>query len=468
MPLLIGVLVLISLRYVMLDIRPVHHDEAVNGWFVDAVIRNGFYDYDPGNYHGPLLFYLMTISVKLLGRSVEALRMVSLFFGTLLTLVPLLYRRWIGERAAWIATYALALSPAVVFYSRYAIHEVPFAFGSALVMYFWLQARERPFQWKIMLGLGCSVAFAATMKENFIILIGCALIAEVMVRFYEKHWSLPFRFSYHLGSIIVFLLLIGVVFSGFGMDTDGVGNFFAAFNVWSETGSKGNGHEKPFYYWIKILSAYEWPALAGLLLAPLSLKKVNSQFRLMSVATMGVFFAYSIVNYKTPWCLLSFQWGLILIFAYWVSYFHSKTIYLSVALISMLFGHSAYQSFQSSYVNVDSDDNPFVYGQTYREFMPPIQGILEKAKADPVLLSTMRISVVSEFTWPLPYLLGEFKKVGYYTTKNAPPALEGEYVFMDERLDSAYSGRLIGKYSRAVYRARQWASPMVIYTRLDQ
>ncbi len=289
MPLLIGVLVLISLRYVMLDIRPVHHDEAVNGWFVDAVIRNGFYDYDPGNYHGPLLFYLMTISVKLLGRSVEALRMVSLFFGTLLTLVPLLYRRWIGERAAWIATYALALSPAVVFYSRYAIHEVPFAFGSALVMYFWLQARERPFQWKIMLGLGCSVAFAATMKENFIILIGCALIAEVMVRFYEKHWSLPFRFSYHLGSIIVFLLLIGVVFSGFGMDTDGVGNFFAAFNVWSETGSKGNGHEKPFYYWIKILSAYEWPALAGLLLAPLSLKKVNSQFRLMSVATMGVF-----------------------------------------------------------------------------------------------------------------------------------------------------------------------------------
>jgi len=468
MPLLIGLLVLISVRYFMLDIRPIHHDESVNGWFVDALLRNGYYDYDPGNYHGPLFFYFLAMAEKLFGRNIEALRSVPLFFGTLLTLSPLLFRKWIGERASWIASFALALSPAVVFYSRYAIHEVPFALGSVLILYYWLQARERSFQWRVMLGLGGSLAFAATLKENFIILGGCILIAELMVRIYERNWTLPERFSYYLGSIVVFLLLIGVVFSGFGMDTDGVSNFFAAFNFWSETGSKGNGHEKPIYYWLKILSQYEWTAFAGFLLAPLALKKVNSPFRLLSVVTMGVFIAYSIVSYKTPWCLLSFHWGLVMIFAYWESYFHSKTVYLSIALITLLFGHSAFQAYQTSFVEVDSDENPYVYGQTYREFMPPIERILEKAKSDPVLLSTMRIAVISDFTWPLPYLFGEFKKVGFYTIKNVPPIIEGEYVFIDEKLESAYRGRLIGNYTRAVYRARQWASPMVIYTRQGQ
>lgn len=150
---LILLLAFIFARFYDLGIRPPHHDEAVNGWFVDGVLKNGFYKYDPQNYHGPIYFYFLALAESLFGRSIESLRSVTVFFGGLFTFVPFLFRRWIGDRTSWIAAFLLAVSPAVVFYSRYAIHEITFAFFTAVFFYFWLRSREEVFSWKILLGL---------------------------------------------------------------------------------------------------------------------------------------------------------------------------------------------------------------------------------------------------------------------------------------------------------------------------
>ncbi|PYJ72904.1 MAG: hypothetical protein DME72_07095, partial [Verrucomicrobia bacterium] len=44
----------VFLRFFLLGIKPPHFDEGINGWFVDQMVKNGFYRYDPTNYHGPL------------------------------------------------------------------------------------------------------------------------------------------------------------------------------------------------------------------------------------------------------------------------------------------------------------------------------------------------------------------------------------------------------------------------------
>ncbi|PYL67072.1 MAG: hypothetical protein DMF28_10005, partial [Verrucomicrobia bacterium] len=49
----------VFLRFFLLGIKPPHFDEGINGWFVDQVMKNGFYRYDPTNYHGPLHFYVL-------------------------------------------------------------------------------------------------------------------------------------------------------------------------------------------------------------------------------------------------------------------------------------------------------------------------------------------------------------------------------------------------------------------------
>ena len=43
----------VFLRFFLLGIKPPHFDEGINGWFVDQVMKNGFYKDDPTNYHGP-------------------------------------------------------------------------------------------------------------------------------------------------------------------------------------------------------------------------------------------------------------------------------------------------------------------------------------------------------------------------------------------------------------------------------
>src|SRR6476620_3992942 len=63
------------LRFFLLGIKPPHFDEGINGWFVDQVVKNGFYKYDPTNYHGPVHFYVLLLFECLFGRNVWALRL---------------------------------------------------------------------------------------------------------------------------------------------------------------------------------------------------------------------------------------------------------------------------------------------------------------------------------------------------------------------------------------------------------
>ena len=137
-----------------------------------------------------------------------------------------------------------------------------------------------------------------------------------------------------------------------------------------------------------------------------------------------------------------------------------------IGLLAITGGYSLYQAVNVSYINVDADDSYYIYGQTYRDLMQPIQQVLDQVKADPKLKKTMRIQVVSAFTWPLPFLLGEISQAGYYTEQNTPEHLDADYLFVDELLDPKFAPRITGNYSRKVYRARQWASPMVFYSRV--
>src|SRR4051812_7401466 len=65
----------LALRLWNLPLRPPHSDEGVNGWFSQRVLSEGFYHYDPENYHGPLHYYLLALAQLLLGRNLWALRL---------------------------------------------------------------------------------------------------------------------------------------------------------------------------------------------------------------------------------------------------------------------------------------------------------------------------------------------------------------------------------------------------------
>src|SRR4030095_13078844 len=63
------------LRLWAFSLKPAHFDEGVNGYFVDQITKNGFYHYDPTNFHGPLHFYILFVMQTLFGREIWALRL---------------------------------------------------------------------------------------------------------------------------------------------------------------------------------------------------------------------------------------------------------------------------------------------------------------------------------------------------------------------------------------------------------
>jgi uncharacterized protein (TIGR03663 family) len=460
--------ILLLLHCVDLGVRPPHHDESVNGWFVDGILNRGFYVYDPQNYHGPLYFYFLTLFEMLFGRSVVVLRWTTIILGWMVSLTPFLFRRWLTSRGAWIAAFFLAVSPMMVFFSRYAIHEMGFMLACILFFYYWLRAREDSLTPKNIAGLGITLGVMACMKENFVLYLATLLIAEGCIRVYEKRFTFQNPKKLLLGSLGVVAIgfaIVVLVYSALFHDQNGVTNFFKAFMFWSETGTKGNGHQKPFYYWINLMTQFEWLSMFGLLMVPLALRKVPEQLRLVSVTGFGLFLAYSIVAYKTPWCAMSFYWAFIFVAGYWLSKGMEKKTYRTIILAALIcgYGFSAYQSYDVAYANPDQDGHPYIYGQTYRDLMVPMNEIIDAGHANPSLHQTMRIQVISLFTWPLPYILGEFKNTAFFGEQNAPAQLDGDYVIIDRSIEEKYAPRIKGNYSRREVRSRQWASPMVIY-----
>src|SRR5438067_6662312 len=123
--LLLALAAALALRLPQLDTRPLHNDEAVNAIKVSELWQQGRYAYDPDEYHGPALHYATLPFIWLspardfsqLGE--KTLRLVPVFFGVALILLLWLLRDGLGPTATLFAAGLTAISPAMVFYSRY-------------------------------------------------------------------------------------------------------------------------------------------------------------------------------------------------------------------------------------------------------------------------------------------------------------------------------------------------------------
>src|SRR5215467_14775519 len=166
----------VFLRFFWLGIKPPHFDEGINGWFVDQVMKNGFYKYDPTNYHGPLHFYVVLLSEALFGRNVWALRLPIVLLSILCVWFAFKFEPFVGKNVSRIAALAMAVSPGFVFYGRYAIHEVWLQFFSMMFILGLLGLWRRgtlTYLWCAGVGLTGMIL----TKETYAIHLACALLA---------------------------------------------------------------------------------------------------------------------------------------------------------------------------------------------------------------------------------------------------------------------------------------------------
>ena len=110
-----------------------HNDEANQAIKFGALLESGEYAYDAFDHHGPTLYYLTLPVAWLRGQATLAatdewtLRGVPVAFGAATILLLPLLPAGIGRAAGAAAAVLMAVSPAMVFYSRMYIQESMFA-----------------------------------------------------------------------------------------------------------------------------------------------------------------------------------------------------------------------------------------------------------------------------------------------------------------------------------------------------
>lgn len=440
----------LALRLAWLPLRPPHSDEGVNGWFADKVVAENYYRYDPENYHGPLHYYLLALSSLLFGHNLWALRLPTALFGAAAVWLTAGCADALGRRVAWTAALLLATSPAMVLYSRWAIHEIELVFFSLLVLRGWCRSRAQPnalATWQM--GIGAAGALAT--KEVWVVHAAALVAAWLAWRSTRQLLDepivslppLPWRRVLVVATTCLALLVL--LYSGFGRDSAGLGRFFSPFAIWTHRAMQGAGHEKPWHYWLDLFVRYEPAALLGLLAAPLAAVVAPPPIRLLALYGLGTFAAYSLIHYKTPWCVLELIWPLLFVTASVLDRLASRARpALAAGLTAALALASLAPAVRMSFVRYADPDEPYIYVQTFPAGLEPIRLLERAAERDPTLHQAP-IHVLMKLSWPLPWLLAAYPRTGHWSVNQLPPG-DAAVLFVDEPYRELVEPRLRRRY----------------------
>jgi uncharacterized protein (TIGR03663 family) len=328
------------LRFYDLDLKPMHHDEGVNGFFLTSLVRQGIYKYDPTNYHGPTLYYLSLPPVALFGLSTFAVRFLTAAFGVATVWLVLCLRRQLGTVAALAAAALVAVSPGAVYYSRYFIHETLFVFFTLGVVVAAVRFYETASAWHLML-LALSAGLLCATKETHFVSVITLLLAWLVAwgwsrgrgperpaaaagrrrsarpapRAESGYRALVSKLGgpnaaafYAVWALALFVIVNGLFYSSFLTNWQGLNDAFKALDVWSDTGTS-DFHKKPVYTYANWLWQEEAPILilAAVGSAVALFGRARHRVAVFAGAWgFGVLAAYSLIPYKTPWLALNF------------------------------------------------------------------------------------------------------------------------------------------------------------------
>jgi uncharacterized protein (TIGR03663 family) len=498
----------LALRVPKLDTRPLHNDEAVNAIKVSELWQHGRYQYDPDEYHGPTLHYATLPFLWLSGArnsdelNDSTLRLAPVVFGVGLILLLLLFADGLGRQAVVWAAVFTAISPAMVFYSRYFIHEMLLLFFTVLTLgavWRYVQARssrrvlslppqrgegrsegwearealerqESPRRhhpsssiplpvegrgkpelgWAVLAGSGLGLMF--TTKETFVLTLAAMGFAGIA----SAWWTMPkgsrvqslrtlWNWQHATLAFGAAFLIWLVLFSSFFTNFAGLLDSVRTYMPWLKRAGAHSPHVHPWNFYLERLAWFHpakspvWSEGLILVLAAIgvivSFAGKNPLHRFLALYTIILTTIYSLIPYKTPWCLLNFYLGMILLAgvgaAALAEFFRARALKVfTVAVLLVLTLQLSWQAWCASFgqrLKLERHDgrarfvlvadwrNPYVYAQTTPNLLELVQRTEGIARVTPTGFETVvKIIAPESDYWPLPWYLRRFKHLGWY------------------------------------------------------
>jgi uncharacterized protein (TIGR03663 family) len=452
----------LALRLPNLSARPLHNDEAVNATKVAELYEHGRYRYDPDEFHGPTLHYFSLPFLWLSGADFSEkgevtdgqLRLVTVFFGAaLILLLPLFFDGLPKSAIIWSAIF-IATSNAMVFYSRYFIHEMLLVFFTALLLgSLWRYFQSRHAKWAVLAGASAGLMYAT--KETFVITLAAIFIAAITTigraprstraagasepptaTPITRHLTLAFA-----AAVAIWLLF----FSSFFTNVAGLVDSIRTYLPWLKRAGGHSPHIHPWYFYLQRLFWFHPPKSPVWNEGPLltlavvgAYETLRSHLRasgrtndaqcsppstlplFITLYTVVLIGAYSVISYKTPWCLLSFHYGLILLAGTGAtclmkSVARPSTRALMFIVLLGSVGQMVSQTYRGNFVYFADRRNPYVYAQTVPDLLNLVKEVEAIAAISPAAHKTA-VKVISPGGdyWPLPWYLRRFENVGWY------------------------------------------------------
>lgn len=463
----------VFLRFYQLALRPLHHDEGVNGFFLLGLFREGIYRYNAANYHGPTLYYfaLITSSINNLlfggeGPSTVAIRLVPAILGVGLIALVLSLRNYLGSVGALTAAALVSFSPGMVYLSRDFIHEMLLGFFTLWLVVSVMRFLETQEPKQLMLGSIAAAMMFATKETWVLSLLAIAagaglawlLIRRPAILMVSEIGGWRRVVLLLLGSVALFLACSFLFFSSFmGNSSQGIREAVATYSYWVRTGV--TQQKAPWYTYLTWLLREEPVILvAAAIGSGVALYQRRDRFAIFAgIWGLALLFIYSAIPYKTPWILLNIIVPAALVAGYTAQQlwnFSSKAAkqtfprLASLALIGAGLAFSLYQSVQLNFYHYDDGRYVYPYVQTRREFLGLVEQVYRLADSHGSGKQTSMAVLTPEY-WPLPWYLRDYKNAGYLgkvepTTAVIVIASVQQYAEVVHVLAGRY--RLVGAY----------------------
>ncbi|MBM4018652.1 MAG: TIGR03663 family protein [Planctomycetes bacterium] len=498
-----------ALRLPRLALRPMHGDEANQAAKAGILFETGVYRYDPEEHHGPSLYYLTLpswwlSSARTFAETDEVLfRIVPVVFGIAGILLLALVGDGLGRAAAVVAGALAAISPAMVYFSRYYIQETLLVFFTfAAIACGWRYVRGKSVAWAA--AAGAAVGLMHATKETWV-LAGAAMAAGLALtilwtRWRDgaspaiREWLRPRRAGLAAASGAA-VVVAAVLFSSFGANPRGPLDSILAYVTYSGRAGGEGLHAHPWYFYLQMLIAdrpargFFWTEglIVGLALAGAVAALMRGGLpaghrplaRFLAFYTIVLTALYAAIPYKTPWCMLSFLHGMILLAGVGAVAIVRlmRLLPLRMAACVVLAAaavHLGRQSYLLNYRFYADQRNPLFYAHTSTDLLNLAEQMERLARAAPHGRDMMIHVVTPENYWPLPWYLRRFNQdhVGYWHDAAAwaadvqrlpPPAV----VILSPDVQPAVDAALKGQYNRQSIYGLRPAVLLSVYVRQD-
>jgi uncharacterized protein (TIGR03663 family) len=222
-------------------------------------MTKGTWIYDP-SYHGPFLYYVTSGMFSVFGDSDLVARLLPALFGALLIpLVYCIYRiGYINKKQTLVAALFLAISPDLVYFSRFLRHDIFMLFFTFLLLVALLYYFERgQTRFAIIAAIAAAGGLACKEEMPVILLIFASFFLYTIWR---RKFVLPIQWRQDLVlGLFTLIAILAILYSGFGVHLETLqSGWLEAIKHWTAMHNQQR-LGGPWFFYVPLFLLYELP-----------------------------------------------------------------------------------------------------------------------------------------------------------------------------------------------------------------